>query len=118
MAVQDLFIIDADGTDERDLSNAVGDEVDPVWSPDGRMLAYLHWAGPTRRVEVTEVDGSAGPVPAGPEAERVSWSPDSTTLLYSTSDTLATVDAAFREEPVVLASDGPIACSSWRPGPP
>lgn len=44
----DLYIINADGTGQRQLTNAPGSEGLPVWSPDGQWVAYLsnqggHW---------------------------------------------------------------------------
>lgn len=38
----DIYTIKADGTDQRRLSSAAGDDLNPHWSPDGRQLLYYH----------------------------------------------------------------------------
>ena len=39
---RDLFLITADGSRSRRLTELPGDETDPAWSPDGRWLAFTH----------------------------------------------------------------------------
>ncbi len=38
----DIWMMNADGSDQTDLTNHLGDEFDPVWSPDGERIAFTH----------------------------------------------------------------------------
>ena len=135
----DLWVIDADGTDERILAadfNA-NHGIGPVWSPDGDHIAYQRLCDykppPSNTgicfedhevvvVTVTDTDPlePAGtqlvippPETAGPNGttrwypDRVTWSPDSTTLLYGAwndqgGDGLIAVPVDGETSPVVL----------------
>ena len=84
----ELYVMAADGTDRRWLTKGVG-LFPPVWSPDGRRLAYIsdQETGPRSlgRVEVVDVDtwqvtriGATSAVPA--------WSPDGRELALGSMD--------------------------------
>lgn len=99
-----LWLVDADGTNERQLAAAYGvmHGVGPVWSPDGRYIAYQRRTGHGENHEVVLVtaDDSQSGTPLGtdmvisppttPGVDRpvswypwsVIWSPDGSMLLY------------------------------------
>jgi Tol biopolymer transport system component len=52
----DIWVIDADGSDQRQLKSGAPDELGVAWSPDGSQIAYLNWN--TRTVEVMNADGT------------------------------------------------------------
>ncbi len=126
----DVFVIGADGTADRDLTNSPSVDIDPVWSPDGEYLAYLTRKGDTSALATVPM---AGPVPTGlpgvgPPSDFVVWSPDATTLLVVQTQftdpsagpqtyhtTMALADRAFRRPVVpIFAIDRPILCApSW-----
>ncbi len=94
----DLSVMNADGTDRRQLAAGLG-LFPPVWSPDGSRLAYISEQEATPRalgrVEVVGVDtgkvaqlGVTTAVPA--------WSPDGTEVALAGEDD---------EGPVVLAAE-------------
>jgi len=39
---QDIWVMNADGTDQRNITNRQGDEFDPVWFPDGSKIVFTH----------------------------------------------------------------------------
>ena len=127
----DIFGINVDGTDDRNLTNSEADEYGPQWSPDGTHIAF-QTSQDGGRTAVVRVDGATGvgsPIlgPAGNSDMYPSfaWSPDGTMLLVvesdasdpsdtvqSTSSTVLSVDAEFRQAPVtLLAVDHNIRCA-------
>jgi Tol biopolymer transport system component len=102
-----LWSMRADGTRLHRI--LAGDEFDPVLSPNGSHLAYtklVNQSGPTWDLEVARPDGSH-PVAlysgTGFDAApaRVSWSPDSRTLVFGVGATAQGIDA-------VAVSGGPV----------
>jgi Tol biopolymer transport system component len=98
----DIWVVDPDGTDRRQLTTAPGLEHSPAWSADGTRLAY--WSqdalGTPPSVVVMNGDGSGtmtiatheavghGPVieprlDMWPDPYRLDWSPDGARLAYS-----------------------------------
>lgn len=73
-----LWVVNADGSDLRPLTNGAGNESYPRWSPDGKRLAYVSDAGGSAQLyclwfgtrETAKLTGLTG-VPAAP-----AWSPD------------------------------------------
>ena len=130
----DIFGINVDGTDDRNLTNSEADEHGPQWSPDGTHIAY-QTSQDGGRTAVVRVDGATGvgsPIRSAGNSDMYpsfAWSPDGTKLLVvesdasdpsdivqSTSSTVLSVDAEFRQAPVtLLAVDHDIRCApSWQ----
>jgi Tol biopolymer transport system component len=65
-------VADADGTNERRLPGVYSD-INPAWSPDGRLIAVVNELGAVGYVELIDPDGERGPIrnesvaPADPE---------------------------------------------------
>ena len=78
--------MNADGTRVRPLTHGWGIDYIPVWSPNGRRIAFLGGPFGAREVWVMNADGSGklklSRREAGPDIS-VSWSPDSCTIAYS-----------------------------------
>ncbi|MEJ2210456.1 MAG: DPP IV N-terminal domain-containing protein, partial [Anaerolineae bacterium] len=75
----ELYVIHADGTGLRRLT----DGIDPVWSPDGRQVAFTRYRDP-RGVWVIQADGSgAHQVFAWSQARWPSWSADGRQILFT-----------------------------------
>ncbi len=89
----DLYVIDADGTNRRQLTTGPAVEGLPAWSPDGQWIAYLSNAGGNWGIWIMRPDGSGQQllfpydggiyVPPAPEEpygrrdwldEQISWS--------------------------------------------
>ena len=125
---RDVFVIGADGSGDRNLTDTPTSETGPEWSPDGASLAFETSAdGEAHRLVTIAMNGPTptGPPVLGPESEWFVWSPDGTQLLWleatplgsgAVRSTLHSIDRDFRQSPVTLqAVDGLIVCPpSWQ----
>jgi serine/threonine-protein kinase len=83
----DVWVMDADGSNQTNLTQTKGVDDDPVWSPDGSKIVFVSYRfGGSRQLTVMNSDGS--------EQKRVSFefeeynptfSPNGGTLLFSST---------------------------------
>ena len=92
-----VFVIDSDGS-ARQVSglgdDSAIDAVHPMWSPDRSRIAFLPRAlgsGPDAQLWVVNADGS-NPRAIADVGESISWSPDSSTILFE--DSVLTTDTS------------------------
>lgn len=80
----DLWIVDVARSVQKRVSTGWPTDSHPVWSPDGRRLAYASDVSGAPRVFLRDADGGGEPVPVGPANGRASypsdWSPDGTRI--------------------------------------
>jgi Tol biopolymer transport system component len=87
-ASQEIYVMNADGSRQRRLTFDSGHDsvfnIQPAWSPSGATLAFVHAVGLRHSVWLMRPDGSERRelVNVGAMVERLTWSPDSTRLLY------------------------------------
>lgn len=55
-----IFVMNADGSDKKRMTDGKGLAKHPVWSPDGRMLAYVASDGTSASSELYVIDTSGG----------------------------------------------------------
>jgi hypothetical protein len=101
----DLYVVDADGTDEHRITDDEQDQATPSWSPDGTRIAFVGANGDARNVTIETIatDGTDRKVVVPPGDElRVftAWSPDGSTIAYEA----ATRDATFEVRAVDVAT--------------
>ena len=81
----DIYVINADGTNSTQLTTTGGDKSETRWSPDGNAIAYL--VGPLSNKDIYLSNPSGGsPVQltnTGGRKFRIRWSPDSSLILFS-----------------------------------
>jgi Tol biopolymer transport system component len=82
----EIYVIDADGTGLRRLTRNAVPDGRPVWSPDGRRIAFLRWRdGPAWDIYVMNADGSGQrklTSAPGRQAEPA-WSPDGEKIAFT-----------------------------------
>ncbi|MFC2030757.1 TolB family protein [Chloroflexota bacterium] len=54
----EVYAVDADGTGLVNVSQLGGGDLEPVYSPDGTRIAWLHYAGSNGEIYVANADGS------------------------------------------------------------
>jgi eukaryotic-like serine/threonine-protein kinase len=74
----DIWVMNADGSDQVNITNFPGDEFDPAWAPDGSVIAFTHHF---RNAGTTPVYAVVWIKPDGTERKKISsdlieWSPE------------------------------------------
>ncbi|MBI2265292.1 MAG: PD40 domain-containing protein [Armatimonadetes bacterium] len=81
-----IYVMDADGSNQIRLTADASTDVEPVWSPDGTMIAFLSGSG-SIDVTVMKSDGTEKRlVVSNPGDENSpSWSPDGTKIAFGST---------------------------------
>jgi Tol biopolymer transport system component len=82
----DIFVMNADGSRLRNVTNTVTTSFDVTWSPDGQRIAYLEGRTDGAPLTVANADGTGKQRLTGPlmvDLGSPSWSPDGRTLAFT-----------------------------------
>jgi Tol biopolymer transport system component len=81
----DIYLMDADGGNEVQLTDTTWNELHPSWSPDGRSISFASNRGGNNDIFVMNVDGGElYQLTDHPEDEmRPSWSPDGERIAFN-----------------------------------
>ena len=115
---QEIYVMDADGSDERNLTNDPGDDFDPDWSLDGTRIAYVSNRTGQAHVWVMDADGSNQQQLTqdsnGGLAPR--WSNDGTKIVYTRSGSLYVMNADGSDAQVVMEAEQEKTAAPCRAG--
>jgi Tol biopolymer transport system component/DNA-binding winged helix-turn-helix (wHTH) protein len=79
-----VFVMDADGGNVRNISRSGAADLQPAWSGDGRRIAFATDRAGGFSIDVMNVDGSSVTrVTSGPHDSAPRWSPDGSSLCFS-----------------------------------
>jgi len=82
-----LYVINADGTGLKQLTQSPGSDFEPAWSPDGRSIAFTSVRDGFRQIYSLDVSSLAVTLLTNTtntiESSQPSWSPDGTKIAYT-----------------------------------
>src|SRR5262249_45119009 len=86
----DIYMMNADGTDERRLTHSNAQNTSPNWSPDGQYIAYVSWHDDVREIFVMNADGSnQRQLTHDGYDDAPVWSPDGQQILFGSTGGVA-----------------------------
>lgn len=94
-----IFVMNTDGSNPHSISDGTGNDTSPVWSPNGRQLAFVSQRDGNREVYVMDIHGQdAQNITNNPADDWTpAWSPDGGQIAFSSNRTggweIYTIDA-------------------------
>ena len=88
--VQQLFIMNAGGNGQIQITHDPVNHDSPSWSPDGKKIAFVSGEGDREEIYLMNPDGSGEERMTDPQHKYIhpNWSPDSTKLIFCSDDDL------------------------------
>jgi Tol biopolymer transport system component len=81
-AQSDIYTMNPDGSDRKQLTFSQESEGQPVWSPDGTKIAFVRYNSNFGEIFVMNADGTNQMRTSNPIFQDFDWSPDSTRIVF------------------------------------
>jgi Tol biopolymer transport system component len=79
---ENIFVMNADGSDLVRLTDHEAVDEDPAWSPDGTRIAFTSHRDGRTKVYIMNADGSDLVLPADESGSEPTWSPDGSKIAF------------------------------------
>ena len=85
-ARDEIYVMNADGSSQINLTNNSGLDGEPTWSPDGARIAFTRQQVDDLEIFVMNADGSNQTrLTSGPHSFDPAWSPDGTRIVFTSN---------------------------------
>jgi Tol biopolymer transport system component len=83
----EIYVMNADGSGQTNLTNHSADDVDPSWSPDGSRIVFTSWRNGNAEIYVMNADGSGQTNLTNDPANDMAadWSPDGSKIVFQSN---------------------------------
>jgi TolB protein len=119
-SIKEIFVMNADGTGIRRITDLKDVSTYPAWSPDGTTLAFQSSvSGATNDIYTVPAAGGGTPkrvTTSDIDAIQPAWTPDGTGITFSRDGALVTVQDG--EENELTSGGNNDSAPAWRPVPP
>ena len=114
---QEIYVMNADGSGQRNLTNDPGEDFDPDWSPDGTLIAFASDRAGSARIYVMDADGAnvrqltrefTGTAPR--------WSRDGSRIAFSQGGSIVVVNADGTNAEVIMEAEYEETTAACRSG--
>jgi len=85
----EIYVMDADGSGQTNLTNSQGSDTEPAWSPDGSQIAFQSTRDGNHEIYLMQADGSGQVNLTNHPADDAApvWSPDGSKIAFHSSRT-------------------------------
>ena len=117
----EIYVMNADGSNPVNLTNHEATDIEPAWSPDGNRIAFTTWRDGDAEIYLMDPDGSNTTNITDDIAMFTSepdWSPDGTQIVFWTQDTnpgSLFVMGADGSNPTHVISQSCMSFPAWSP---
>lgn len=115
---QEIYVISADGSGERNLTEDPSDDFDPDWSPDGKKIAFVSKRQGQPHIFVMDADGSNVQQLTSDSAGGLSprWSRDGSRIAYHRAGSIAVMNAGGGDVEVIMEAEPEQTAPACRAG--